>query len=358
MVAVSAKTGAGLDELRQALARAAAKVPPHASEGQARLYVDRAFTIAGAGTVVTGTLRSGSIAAGDELRVEPSGLRTRARSVQVHDVPVEQAEAGQRVAVNLPGISRSQLRRGDVLVEPGAYPVSWRLDVALEELEPVPAAVTVHIGTSDVAARVVREGRFAQLRLREPVVAARGDRVVLRTETTIGGGVVLDPSPPRRFDPARLELLERGDPESIVRAIVHAPVTGEELQARGLLAPAELARGLAAVESAGEWFFAPEWLEEQRAAVRARLAERASSSPLDPGIPLGELLPHEPWAPAVLQLLRLERRDGKAYAPGRRAEARRPGRPRPRSSRPGSPPRTWCESTTGTSPASSRTAGR
>ena len=316
VVAVSAKTGAGLDELRQALARAAAKVPPHASEGQARLYVDRAFTIAGAGTVVTGTLRSGSIAAGDELRVEPSGLRTRARSVQVHDVPVEQAEAGQRVAVNLPGISRSQLRRGDVLVEPGAYPVSWRLDVALEELEPVPAAVTVHIGTSDVAARVVREGRFAQLRLREPVVAARGDRVVLRTETTIGGGVVLDPSPPRRFDPARLELLEHGDPESIVRAIVHAPVTGEELQARGLLAPAELARGLAAVESAGEWFFAPEWLEEQRAAVRARLAERASTSPLDPGIPLGELLPHEPWAPAVLQLLRLERRDGKAYAPG------------------------------------------
>ena len=316
VVAVSAKTGAGLDELRQALARAAAKVPPHASEGQARLYVDRAFTIAGAGTVVTGTLRSGSIAAGDELRVEPSGLRTRARSVQVHDVPVEQAEAGQRVAVNLPGISRSQLRRGDVLVEPGAYPVSWRLDVALEELEPVPAAVTVHIGTSDVAARVVREGRFAQLRLREPVVAARGDRVVLRTETTIGGGVVLDPSPPRRFDPARLELLEHGDPESIVRAIVHAPVTGEELQARGLLAPAELARGLAAVESAGEWFFAPEWLEEQRGNVRARLAERARTSPLDPGIPLGELLPHEPWAPAVLQLLRLERRDGKAYAPG------------------------------------------
>ena len=316
VVAVSAKTGSGLDELRQALARAAAEVPSRPSEAQARLYVDRAFTIAGAGTVVTGTLRSGSIAPGDELRVEPSGLRTRARSVQVHDVPVERAEAGQRVAVNLPGISRSQLRRGDVLVEPGAYPVSWRLDVALEELEPVPAAVTVHIGTSDVAARVVREGRFAQLRLREPVVAARGDRVVLRTETTVGGGVVLDPSPPRRFDPARLEVLESGDPESIVRAIVHAPVTGEELQARGLLAPAELARGLAAVESAGDWFFAPDWLEEQRAAVRGRLAERASTSPLDPGIPLGELLPHEPWAPAVLQLLHVERRDGKAYAPG------------------------------------------
>jgi selenocysteine-specific elongation factor len=163
---------------------------------------------------------------------------------------------------------------------------------------------------------VVRKGRYAQLRLREPVVAARGDRVVLRTETTVGGGTVLDPSPPRRFEPQRLELLERGDPESIVRAIVRSPVTGAELQARGLLAPAELALGLAAVESAGEWFFASEWLEQQRATVRERLTERASSSPLDPGIPLGELLPHEPWAPAVLQRLHVERRDGKAYAPG------------------------------------------
>ena len=316
VVAVSAKTGGGLDELREALARAAAAVGSRRDGAPTRLYVDRAFTIAGAGTVVTGTLRSGSIAAGDELRVEPSGLRTRARSVQVHDAQVEQAEAGQRVAVNLPGISVPQLRRGDVLVEPGAYPVSWRLDLALEELEPVPAAVTVHIGTSDVAARVVREGRFAQVRLQEPVVAARGDRVVLRTETTVGGGVVLDPSPPRRFDPARLELLESGDPESIVRALVKEPVTGEALQARGLLAPADLARGLGAVERAADWFFAPEWLEEQRSAVRARLAERAQASPLDPGVPLGELLPPEPWAPAVLQLLHVERRDGKAYAPG------------------------------------------
>ena len=316
VVAVSAKTGAGLDDLRAALARAADAVEQRSERTPARLYVDRAFTIAGAGTVVTGTLRSGSIAAGDELRVEPSGLRTRARSVQVHDVPVEHAEAGQRVAVNLPGISRSQLRRGDVLVEPGSYPVSWRLDVALEELEAVPAAVTVHIGTNDIAARVVREGRFAQLRLREPVVAARGDRVVLRTETTVGGGLVLDPSPPRRFDPARLELLERGDPEAIVRAIVHAPVTGEELQARGLLDPADLARGLASVESAGDWYFTPDWLELQRD-DRPRAARRAGRLLATRSrIPLSELLPPEPWAPAVLQRLHVERRDGKAYAPG------------------------------------------
>jgi selenocysteine-specific elongation factor len=316
VVAVSAKTGRGLDELREALARVAASLPPRTERAPARLYIDRAFTIAGAGTVVTGTLWSGSIAPGDELFVQPSGLRTRARSVQVHDDPVERADAGQRVAVNLPGISRAELRRGDALVEPDAYPVTWRLDVALEELESVPAAVTVHLGTGAVTARLVRDGSYAQLRLREPVVAARGDRVVLRTETTVGGGVVLDPLPPRRLEPQRLELLERGDAEEIVRALVREPVRGEALQARGLLPPEELARGLAAVESAGEWHFSREWLEEQRLAVRDRLAARAAAEPLDPGVPLGELLPPEPWAPTVLRLLHVERRDGKAYAPG------------------------------------------
>jgi selenocysteine-specific elongation factor len=316
VIAVSARTGAGLDELRAALARAAEGVEHAERGGATRLYIDRAFSLTGIGTVVTGTLWSGSIGAGDELRVEPSGLRTRARSVQVHDVDVERAEAGQRVAVNLPGIERRRLRRGDVLVEPGYYPVTWRLDVALEELEPVPAAVTVHIGTSDVPARVVREGRCAQLRLREPVLAARGDRLVLRTETTVGGGIVLDPSPPRGLDPERLELLERGAPEEIVRALVREPVTGPSLQARGLLPPAELAQGLAALEQAGDWFFAPEWLEEQRASVRERLARRAEESPLDPGLPLAELLPPEPWAPSVLPLLHVERRGGKAYLPG------------------------------------------
>ncbi len=107
VVAVSAKTGAGLDELRAALARAADAAERPESAGGTRLYIDRAFTLTGIGTVVTGTLWAGSIGPGDELRVEPSGLRTRARSVQVHDVDVLRAEAGQRVAVNLPGIERS-----------------------------------------------------------------------------------------------------------------------------------------------------------------------------------------------------------------------------------------------------------
>jgi selenocysteine-specific elongation factor len=316
VVAVSAKTGAGLEELRAALGRAAAGLKHERPGGGTRLYIDRAFTLTGVGTIVTGTLWSGSIGPGDELRLEPSGRRVRARSVHVHDEEVALAEAGQRVAVNLPGIERHALNRGDALVEPGYYPVSWRLDVVLDELEPVPAAVTVHLGTSDVPARVVREGRYAQLRLREPVVAARGDRVILRTDTTVGGGLVLDPAPPRGLDSRRLELLESGDPETIVRALVREPVTGTSLQARGLLPPAELARGLAALQQAGDWFFAPEWLDDVRAQARDRLTRRAADSPLDPGLPLAELLPAEPWAPSVGPLLHLERRGGKAYLPG------------------------------------------
>jgi selenocysteine-specific elongation factor len=314
IVPVSAKTGTGLDELRAALAR----VPIEARDTSAatRLYVDRVFTLQGVGTIATGTLWSGTIAAGDLLRADPAGKTVRVRSVQVHDAAVERAEAGQRVAVNLPTVERRELARGDVLVAPGHYPVSYRLDVRLESLTEIPADVTVHVGTKAVSARVVRDGDYAQLRLQERVVAARGDRVVLRTSTTVGGGIVLDPAPVRGLDRARLEALDRGTPEEIVGALVHAPVTGTELQARGLLPPAQLAQGLASVRSAGEHYFSEAWLDELRRGVRERLAARAESTPLDPGLPLAELLPAEPWTQHVLNLLGIERRGAKAYLPG------------------------------------------
>jgi selenocysteine-specific elongation factor len=318
VVAVSAKTGAGLDELRAALARV--PVAERDADRATRLYVDRVFTLRGVGTVVTGTLWSGTAGAGDLLRVEPAGRIVRVRSVQVHDTPVARAAAGQRVALNLPTLERRDLARGDVLVEPGHYPVSYRLDVRLEELEPVPAAVTAHVGTKAAPARIVRDGPYAQLRLAAPVVAARGDRVVLRTDTTVGGGLVLDPAPPRRIEPERLAVLESDDAETIVRSLVHRPMTGTELQARGLLAPGELARGLVAVEAAGDYYFSRAWLEELRESVRARLAERARTRPLDPGLPLAELLPARPWASAVANLLEVERRGAKAYLPGTSAQ--------------------------------------
>jgi selenocysteine-specific elongation factor len=301
VVAVSAKAGTGLDALREALARAADSVERAGSNRPTRLYVDRSFSLRGIGTVVTGTLRSGTIGAGDELRLEPAGRDVRVRSVQVHDRDVGRAEGGQRVAVSLPGLERADVLRGDALVARGAYPVSYRLDVALDELEPIPdgARVQAHAGTAHVTARVVRIGeRWAQLRLAEPVVSARGDRVILRGETTLGGGAVLDPAPPRHRDERRLELVERGE----IAATVHAPVRVDSL--RHLLDGEP--EGL---ERAGEWVFAPAWLEELERDLRARIA---TADPIDPGV----ALPAGEWTTDVLPLLPFERRGAKLYLPG------------------------------------------
>ncbi len=319
VVPVSAKTGDGIDELRAALEAAAESHVHAALLGATRLFVDRAFTLRGIGTVVTGTLWSGSIGDGDELRAEPAGLDVRVRSVQVHDEPVERAEAGQRVALALPGIERDALRRGDALIEAGSYPVSYRLDVELEELEPIAdhARLQVHHGTAEIPARLVRVGeRFGQLRLATPVVAARGDHVVLRDTTTLGGGRVLDPAPPRAPDLTRLELLATDDPASIVRALVHEPVRAADLGARALLSPAQLADGLRAVMEADGWHFSSEWLDQARREARTRLTLRAEAAPLDPGLPAGDLLASAAWAEAILPLFEVEQRDGKVYLPG------------------------------------------
>ena len=303
VVAVSARSGAGLDELRAALA-ATAQVQEHVDRGSAtRLYVDRVFSLRGIGTVATGTLWSGSLGEGDELVAEPGARPVRVRSVQVHDEAVARAEPGQRVAVALPGIERTELRRGDALVTPGTYPASYRLDVVLEPLAEIPPRVIVHHGTGAVLARVVRVGeRWAQLRLAQPVVAARGDHVVLRATTTVGGGHIIDPAPPRHASAGRMELVEHGS----IAAIVHEPVGADTVR--------HLADGeIDGVESAGGWVFSVSWLAELRDEIERRIT---ASDPLDPGVPP----PSEPWAPAIVPLLGLERRGSKLYLPGATAE--------------------------------------
>ncbi len=282
VVQVSAKTGTGIDELRQAIARAADSLQQTvARDAPARLYVDRVFTLHGIGTVATGTLWSGRVAAGDRLRAEPSGIDVRARSVHVHDELVEVADAGQRVAVALPGVERHDVRRGDVLVEPGSYATTYRLDIEVDELAPIPTRVLVHHGTSASLARVARAGRFAQLRLFSPLVAAREDRVVLRAGTTVGGGRVIDPAPPRHADLERFERAARGD------ILVYAPTRDET----------------------GAWIFSDEWLAELRAELERALD---AADPLDPGVPA----PTEPWAADILPKLGLERRGSRLYRPG------------------------------------------
>jgi selenocysteine-specific elongation factor len=223
VVAVSARTGAGLDELRAALDRAAAAVPGRDAPGGLRLHVDRVFSIHGAGTVVTGTLWSGAAARGDEVVVLPSGRRARVRGVEVHDEPVERAEAGQRVALNLAGLARDEVARGDVVATAELAP-TYRVDATLSWTTPDArpdggARIAVHHGTRESAARLVElGGRYFQLRLEQPIVPLRGDRLVIRSlapPDTLGGGVVLDAGP-RRHGPsrdllARLAALERGE---------------------------------------------------------------------------------------------------------------------------------------------------
>ncbi|HEY3020392.1 MAG TPA: selenocysteine-specific translation elongation factor [Solirubrobacteraceae bacterium] len=232
-ITVSARTGAGLDELRAALDAVATEVRPRSlvEHGAARLHVDRSFTIRGAGTVVTGTLWAGSIGRGDTLVVLPRGETVRVRGVQVHDEPAERAEAGQRVAVNLTGLAVRDVARGDVLAAPGAgLAPSYVLDAALDVRVDGGTRVHVHHGTREAPARVAAlGGRFHQLRLERPLVAARGDRVVLRSVAppdTLGGGVVLDPRARKHGSTpdalARLAALERGE-EIPVPASAPAP---------------------------------------------------------------------------------------------------------------------------------------
>ena len=333
MVETSVRTGAGLDELRDALERAAAAVEPRSTGGATRLPIDRAFTLHGIGTVVTGTLWSGTIGAADRLALMPGGAEVRVRSLQVHDHPVERAQAGQRVAASLVGVERSAIRGGASLVTPGALPESYRLDVDLRALAAGPgvthgALVQVLIGTACVDARVALletaalaagSTGLAQLRLRELVVAARGDRVILRItapQATVAGGIVLDPAPPRHAGTPealdRLHLLADGDAPSLVRAALRTalwPLALPQIAPPGVLGAAAALAALAGLREAGEvlelagaettWLTTARYAE-LRAAVREQLAQRSAAYPLEPGLPAGLVVPPGPGADALL----------------------------------------------------------
>jgi selenocysteine-specific elongation factor len=212
LVEVSALKGEGLDDLRAALVTVAEQAERErqsrrdGSDQPAVLHVDRSFSLRGIGTVVTGTLRSGAVAAGAEVEVLPSGLRARVRSVQVHNRDAEEGRAGQRVALNLSGVAAREVARGDVVASQGAgLTPSYRLDVELAAPDDVGGhRLQVHHGTRVAPARAVALGHgLAQLRLESPLVARAGDRFVLREVApprTIGGGSVLDPAP-RRHGP-------------------------------------------------------------------------------------------------------------------------------------------------------------
>lgn len=240
LVRVSARNAMGIEQLKQTLMDLLQNTPVRPDLGKPRLGVDRVFTIAGFGTVVTGTLLDGSLRTGEEIEILPSGLRGRVRGLQTHKQKEDKAVPGGRTAVNISGVQVEQIQRGNVVAHPGAYFNTTRLDVSftLNKDASMPlnhnSEVKFFVGASEVLARarvlgveqiVPGEEGWLQLELRDPVVVVRGDRYILRRPSpgeTLGGGTVVDAAPKKRhkrFDPLvieRLNTLRTGSPGEIL----------------------------------------------------------------------------------------------------------------------------------------------
>jgi len=239
---VSSRKGTGLDELRRELVRLGGAIPSRSSDALTRLPIDRVFTIKGFGTVVTGTLVAGSISKEDELELYPRRKKVRVRGVQVHGTSAGKAVAGERTALNLAGLDKQELERGMVLASPDVFDTASRLEARISLLpsaKPLKngARVHFHAFTSETIATVVLYdgkqlspggGAFAQLRLAAPTLLVPRDRFIMRQFSpvvTIGGGVVLENAPPKRFLNAQtrcdfLELLIDGSRQSVLGARV------------------------------------------------------------------------------------------------------------------------------------------
>lgn len=227
IVPVSARTGQGIDQLKDTLTQALAQIETRTDRGQARMPIDRVFTISGFGTIVTGTLIDGRLRVGDEIEVQPGSLAGRVRGLQTHKIKRDVVQPGSRVAINLTNIAREALRRGQVIARRGVLRPSRLLDVAYRHLPDAGgplthnAEVKVFVGAAEVSAHARLIGQesippgqsgWVQLALAEPLAALRGDRFILRRASpaaTIGGGRLLDANPGRRHRRFRADVAER-----------------------------------------------------------------------------------------------------------------------------------------------------
>ncbi len=330
IVPVSARTGAGLHDLRDELHRLSLLVEQKRCDGPFRLPVDRVFTVPGFGTVVTGTLLSGQVSVGDEVEILPTLLKSRVRGIQAHGTSSETGEAGQRLALNLQAIEHTKVSRGNVVVPSGRYHSTRYVDVFLHHLKSSTmsirnrALLRLHSATYEVSAQIILfdrallqpgEAAYAQLRLTRPVLLLPGDTFVLRSYSppaTLGGGKVLDPFPSirRRRSVEAIKLLitlDTGDESQKIAGLVTSSllsgISQEELINRTGLSAKRLDAALAPLLSAGEIVLA---LREPRvllsrdallfmrelllAAVRKYLA----LNPLKEGIGKEELKMHMP----------------------------------------------------------------
>ena len=323
LIAVSARTGSGLAELKKALSEAASDASVKDGKQYFRLPIDRAFAMKGFGSVVTGTLISGSVGTGDDVELFPTGERVRVRGVQSGGKNVDRATPGQRTAVNLAGIDHTALERGMVLATPGKFRKTRRMDVRLELLASARkmkqrSRVHFHTGTAETIAEVFFHGQkdlepggsaFANLKLQDEVLALAGDRFIVRQFSpvvTMGGGAVLDPLARRPMlrDVGRtafLETLEKGSHEEVLAAMTERALLGlghDELVARTAWSEKEISAALEKVSRAGMAktvsaeplvLVSGKLFEEVRRRITEKVEKFQKENPLLPGIAREEL---------------------------------------------------------------------
>jgi selenocysteine-specific elongation factor len=331
IIAVSSRTGEGLPELRSTLAELAARATGRHADGAPRLPIDRVFSMRGFGTVITGTLMSGRIRIEDELLLQPSEQVVKVRGLQVHARPREEARAGERAAVNVGGVEVSEVARGETLTTPGALSVTKRVDAWLEllpEAKPLAHAARVrfHQGAAELLGRVAVSGGAeiqpgdsgaVRIRLEKPAVLTRGDRFILRAyspPTTIAGGVVLDPAPPRtgvRTVAGRARFAKlRGQGDAALAALVEeSGVEGFAVAALATRAGVPVDRleetvgrlvGAGRALRAGHVLIAPERIVALKQKLVAALGAHHQAQPLLEGMPREEarerIFAHAPQA--------------------------------------------------------------
>jgi selenocysteine-specific elongation factor len=308
IVPVSAVTGEGIEDLARTLDEVLARTPGSPDVGRPRMFVDRSFTVKGSGTVVTGTLTGGRLRVGDDIEVLPEGARARIRSIQTHKVRRDEAAPGSRVALNLAGLDRHEVRRGDALVRPRRWRPAVTLDVWLRPVRSIDhvtsarGAFRVHLGAAEVDARIrfldpphLAPGgeAFARLLLGAPVVADAFDRFVVRDsgrQETVAGGIVLDPHPTQKRLAGAARERRVGELKQRLDA-GREGLTERVLAERGVLKSAELEQIVGAARTDGPlpgYVVSDEWLLATTAALIGVLEAYHRANPLARGMPREE----------------------------------------------------------------------
>jgi selenocysteine-specific elongation factor len=323
IVKVAAQQGVGIEELRAEIARLADEVTPRELTAPLRMPVDRIFSVAGFGTVVTGTIFAGGVKVGDTVEVLPEGKPARVRTIQVHGEDQPSAQAGQRAALNLAGVERADLERGMVIAQPGLFRATTRIDARMHLLADSPRSLShrtrirLYIGASEVMGRVsLLEGNkilpgddeLVQIHLEEPIICEAQDRFIIRTYSpmlTVGGGTVIDPYPQRehrrRRDYVLEELVQReqGGPEvHVLQALSESPgLTAGEIATAIKSTPEIVGEILAMLHDAGRvlpmaaggWVSA-EWLASAFDEIEERMRAHFAKEKYHVAVPKAQVL--------------------------------------------------------------------